>query len=68
MTNSLEQIKEFVGIDVSQNRLDVSLLPSGERAEFGRDRCGIARLVAWLARRELVLVVVEATGGLERRR
>jgi transposase len=66
MTNSLEQIKEFVGIDVSQDRLDVYLRPGGERAEFSRDRRGIARLVAWLASRERLLVVVEATGGLER--
>ena len=66
MTNSLGQIKEFVGVDVSQDRLDVCLLPSGERAGFSRDRRGIARLVAWLASRERLLVVVEATGGLER--
>jgi transposase len=66
MTNSLEPIKEFVGIDVSQERLDVCLLPGGERAEFSRDRRGIARLVAWLASRERLLVVVEASGGLER--
>ena len=66
MTNSLEPIKEFVGVDVSQDRLDVYLLPGGERAEFSRDRRGIARLVAWLASRERLLVVVEATGGLER--
>ncbi len=48
MTNSLGQIKEFVGVDVSQDRLDVCLLPSGAQAGFSRDRRGIARLVAWL--------------------
>ena len=66
MTNSLGQIKEFVGVDVSQDRLDVCLLPSGEQVGFSRDRRGIARLVAWLASRQRLLVVVEATGGLER--
>jgi len=66
MTNSLGQIKEFVGVDVSRDRTDVCLLPSGERAEFSRDRRGIARLVAWLVSRRRLLVVVEATGGLER--
>ena len=30
MTNSLDQIKEFVGVDVSQDRLDVYLLPDGQ--------------------------------------
>jgi transposase len=66
MTNSLEQIKEFAGVDVSRDRLDVHLLPGGEGAGFTHDRRGVARLVAWLASRERVLVVVEATGGLER--
>jgi transposase len=66
MTNSLGQIKEFVGVDVSQDRLDVCLLPSGEQVGFSRDRRGMARLAAWLASRARALVVVEATGGLER--
>lgn len=66
MTNSLGQIKEFVGVDVSQDRLDVCLLPSGEQAGFSRDRRGMARLAAWLVSRARALVVVEATGGLER--
>jgi transposase len=66
MTNSLGQIKEFVGVDVSQDRLDVCLLPCGAQAGFSRDRRGIARLVAWLASQQRLLVVVEATGGLER--
>ena len=66
MTNSLGQIKEFVGVDVSQDRLDVCLLPSGAQAGFSRDRRGIARLVAWLVSQQRLLVVVEATGGLER--
>jgi hypothetical protein len=57
MTNSLGQIKEFVGVDVSQDRLDVCLLPRRERAEFSRDRRGIARLVGWLASRDRLLVV-----------
>jgi transposase len=66
MTNSLGQIEEFVGVDVSQDRLDVYLLPYGEAAGFSRDRRGTACLVAWLASRTRLLVVVEATGSLER--
>ena len=66
MSNNLGRFKGFVGVDVSEERLDACLLPGGERAAFSRDRRGIARLIAWLASQERLLVVVEATGGLER--
>jgi transposase len=65
MTRNLE-FERFVGVDVSEARLDVHVLPGDERAGFGRDQRGLARLVAWLASQERLLVVVEATGGLER--
>ena len=51
---------------MSARRVDAHLLPSGDRASFSRDRRGIARLVVWLASQARLLVVVEATGGLER--
>jgi len=66
MRKSLGQVEGFVGVDISERGLDVHLLPSGEHAGFSRDRRGIARLVAWLASKGRLLVVVEATGGLER--
>lgn len=50
----------------SETQLDVHLLPSGERARFSRDRRGTARLVAWPASKGRLLVVAEATDGLER--
>ena len=66
MTRNLGHFGCFVGVDVSEAQLDVHLLPSGDRASFSRDRRGIARLIAWLASQERLLLVVEATGGLER--
>jgi transposase len=66
MPKSLGQPKTFVGVDVSERRLDVHLLPAGESAGFANDPGGIGRLVAWLGTRDRLLVVVEATGGLER--
>jgi transposase len=66
MTRNLGPLGCFVGVDVSERWLDVTLLPRGDRAGFSRDRRGLARLVAWLASQERLLVVVEATGGLER--
>ena len=55
----------FVGIDVSKDRLDVAVRPTGETWQVPYDAEGISSLVGNL--RELVpqLVVLEATGGME---
>lgn len=66
MTMSLALFASFSGVDVSEGRLDVHLLPDGSSTSFAHSAAGIGRLVAWLASRERPLVVVEATGGLER--
>jgi transposase len=63
---SLGEFKTFVGVDVSEGRLDVHLLPDGACAGFAHDGRGIARLVAWIGSHARSLVVLEATGGLER--
>ena len=55
----------FVGIDVSSKQLDVGVLPGGELEEFVNDSRGIKRLVKSLARRNVELIVMEATGGYE---
>lgn len=56
----------FVGIDVSQARLDVALLPSGEVWSVDHDSKGLNELVDRLRSAAPELVVLEATGGLER--
>ena len=60
-----EQRAVFVGIDVSKDRLDVHLRPSGETFCVLRDDRGLADLVSHLQRLPVVLVVLEATGGFE---
>jgi transposase len=55
----------FVGIDVSKDRLDVHLRPSGESFWVARDGCGLEQLVERLATAGAELVVLEATGGFE---
>lgn len=55
-----------VGIDVSKDRLDVCLLPSGEAFCVSNDPEGIEALVERLLQREPELVVLEATGRYER--
>ena len=63
---SLAVFASFCGVDVSERQLDVHLLPDGAATSFAHTAAGIGRLVAWLASRERPLLVVEATGGLER--
>jgi transposase len=57
--------KYFVGIDVSKDRLDVHLRPSGEAFAVPRDGEGLAALAERLGCLPLELVVLEATGGFE---
>ena len=56
----------FVGIDVSKDRLDVHLRPSGEAFAVARNGAGPDQLVARLAVVVPSLIVLEATGGFER--
>lgn len=59
----MEQV--FVGIDVSKDRLDVHMRPSGEAFAVTRDGKGLEELAARLMARPPKLVAVEATGGFE---
>ena len=54
-----------VGIDVSKDRLDVALLPSGEAFAVGRDAGGLDALVERLKPLNPGIVALEATGGFE---
>lgn len=58
-------METFVGIDVSKDRLDVHLRPSGEAFSVARDGKGLEELVERLQAAGPALVVVEATGGFE---
>lgn len=58
--------KSSVGIDVSKDRLDVCVWPSGDRLAIANTREGIRRLKRWLKAFDLNLVVVEATGKWHR--
>jgi len=63
----LEVSAIFVGIDVSKERLDVSMRPSGERESVTNDKAGIEVLIQRLRETQPSLIVLEATGGVERR-
>lgn len=55
----------FVGIDISKERLDVGMLPSGESWQEANEQMAIARLAQRLIALAPKLIVIEATGGLE---
>ena len=56
----------FVGIDVAKAQLDIALRPSGERWAVPNDASGVATLVDRVQALHPTLIVLEATGGLER--
>ena len=56
----------FVGIDVAKAQLDIALRPSGERWSVPNDTNGVTTLVDRMQTLQPPLIVLEATGGLER--
>jgi transposase len=62
----LEVVPVFVGIDVSKARLDVYVRPLGSRESLANDEVGIRALVKGLREHQPALIVLEATGGVER--
>ena len=56
----------FVGIDVAKARLDLAVHAAGTDWSATNDGAGVAALVARLHPLAPALVVLEATGGLER--
>lgn len=59
----MEQV--YVGIDVAKAQVDVHVLPSGDAFAVARDGESLAKLAERLKELSPVLVVLEATGGLE---
>lgn len=55
----------YVGVDVSKDRLDVHVRPSGAAFAVARDGEGLEELCARLKALAPALVAVEATGGFE---
>jgi transposase len=62
----IEISAKFVGIDVSKADLDVAVRPDGQEFRLPNTPEGVAALVQRLVALAPALVVLEATGGLER--
>jgi transposase len=55
-----------IGIDVAKAQLDIAIRPSGERWAVPNDARGVTTLVDRVQALQPPLIVLEATGGLER--
>jgi transposase len=62
----VESPKVFVGIDVSQSSWDVHIIPEDRSFSIRVDAGAVQRLIERLGTPEATLIVLEATGGLER--
>ena len=62
----LEDVPVFIGIDVSKARLDICVRPLARRESFANDEVGIRTLVKGVRELQPALIVLEATGGVER--
>jgi transposase len=60
-------VEIFVGIDVSKATLDIHIVPTGQAWSTGSSDAEIASLVSKLKGLSPQLIVLESTGGLERR-
>src|SRR5262247_962179 len=56
----------FVGLEVAKAQLDLAVRPSGERWAVPNDAGGVVTLVERLQTLYPTLMVLEASGGLER--
>lgn len=65
MAATAKDQKMYVGIDVSKDKLDVHIHPSGERFEVLRTEYGAEQLVTRLKSHDLAVIAIEATGGYE---
>lgn len=57
--------KNYVGIDISKDSLDVAVLPSREKRQYPNDHGGMNKLIPWLKKLVVEIVVMEPTGGYE---
>jgi transposase len=61
-----EQVgKEYIGIDISKDSLDVAIHGKTKITRYSNDRSGIKKLCDMLVEMKPALVVFEATGGFE---
>jgi transposase len=66
LVSHTKQTPVSVGIDVSKETLDVDFAPTREPLQLANAPAGHAAIVKRLSKREIRVIVIEATGGYER--
>jgi len=66
-TMSANEVETFVGIDVSKGTLDIRIDPASESLHVAYDEQGVKEVCRRLTKAAPILIVMEATGGLETR-
>ena len=61
----MDQEGIYVGMDVAKAQVDVAVRPTDDRWEVSYDDAGVRQLVSRLKALEPVMVLLEASGGLE---
>src|SRR5439155_16799988 len=59
-------LRTFIGIDVSQDHLDVHVRPAGLRRRFANTTAGIAELLAWVRPHAAERIIFESTGPYQK--
>jgi transposase len=62
----MSTVETYIGVDVSKQRLDVACRPTGITFSEENSPAGIATLIKHLRKQQPRLIILEATGGLER--
>lgn len=66
ITVNMHKSSIYVGVDVSKDHLDLACRPTNQISALANDPAGIAELVEQMKLLQPQLIVLEATGGLER--
>lgn len=63
----MPRVTHFVGIDIAKHTLQVAIRPADQQLALAYDEAGLQQLLRTLPAPETCLIVVEATGGYQRR-
>jgi transposase len=63
----MTRVAHFVGIDIAKHTLEVAVRPTSQRLSLAYDQAGLQQFLRTLPSPETCVIVVEATGGYQRR-